>query len=113
MKEATDEHKDARQLIGQIRNTKDEGHLVDLMTQLEQAIQHHVKEEEGEMFEQLGRSKVDWDALLEEMLARRMELESELGLDAVGEDAETEEQAAARMASSGKAASSSQGKTAR
>ncbi len=55
VKEASDEHKEARQLIGQIRNTKDEGHLVDLMTELEQAIQHHVKEEESEMLPKARR----------------------------------------------------------
>ncbi len=47
--EAEDEHKDARQLIGRIRNTEDVGHLTELMNELEQSIQHHVKEEETEM----------------------------------------------------------------
>jgi hypothetical protein len=50
--EAEDEHKEARQLIGRIRNTEDVGHLTELMNQLEQAIQHHVKEEESEMLPQ-------------------------------------------------------------
>lgn len=49
VQEASGEHKEARQLIGRIRNTDDETHLADLMTQLEQAIQHHVSEEEREM----------------------------------------------------------------
>jgi hemerythrin superfamily protein len=48
-REAETEHKEARQLIGRVRNTTDEEHLVDLMQQLEQAIQHHVSEEEDEM----------------------------------------------------------------
>jgi GH15 family glucan-1,4-alpha-glucosidase/hemerythrin-like domain-containing protein len=47
--DAEDEHKEARQLIGRIRQTDDEGHLVDLMNQLEQAIKHHVEEEESDM----------------------------------------------------------------
>ena len=47
--EAEGEHKEARQLIGRVRNTTDEAHLVELMTELEQAIQHHVQEEESEM----------------------------------------------------------------
>jgi hemerythrin-like domain-containing protein len=55
VKEASDEHQEARQLIGRIRNTEDEGHLVELMTQLEQAIQHHVKEEESEMLPKARR----------------------------------------------------------
>ena len=112
--EAEVEHGSAKTLIEQLRSlTPDDAKFAATFTVLGEYIKHHVKEEESEMFEQLGRSKVDWDALLEEMLARRMELESELGLDAVDEDAETEEQAAARVATSGKAAASSQGKGAR
>jgi hemerythrin-like domain-containing protein len=55
VQEANDEHKEARQLIGQIRNTEDEAHLSELMTQLEQAIQHHVQEEESEMLPKARR----------------------------------------------------------
>jgi hemerythrin superfamily protein len=47
--EAEGEHKEARQLIGRIRQTKDADHLGELMGELEKAIQHHVKEEESEM----------------------------------------------------------------
>jgi hemerythrin superfamily protein len=47
--EGEDEHKKARQLIGRIRQTEDEDHLADLMSQLKEAVQHHVKEEETEM----------------------------------------------------------------
>lgn len=55
VQEASDEHKEARQLIGRIRNTSDDSHLEDLMTQLEQAIQHHVQEEESEMLPKARR----------------------------------------------------------
>jgi hemerythrin-like domain-containing protein len=48
-KEGEDEHGEARQLIGRIKNTQDDGHLADLVNQLEQAISHHVSEEESEM----------------------------------------------------------------
>jgi hemerythrin-like domain-containing protein len=53
--EAAEEHHEARQLIGRIRNTVDIDHLVDLMAQLEQAIQHHVQEEESEMLPKARR----------------------------------------------------------
>jgi hemerythrin superfamily protein len=49
VKEAVDEHKEARQLIGRIRQTKDEDHLAELMHELEQAVAHHVDEEESEV----------------------------------------------------------------
>jgi len=48
-REAENEHKEARQLIGRVRNTTDEEHLSQLMDELEQAIQHHVSEEENDM----------------------------------------------------------------
>jgi len=47
--EGEDEHKEARQLIGRIRQTSDPGHLAELVNQLQQAIDHHVKEEETEI----------------------------------------------------------------
>jgi hemerythrin superfamily protein len=47
--EGKKEHGEARQLIGRIKNTEDLGHLADLVNQLEQAINHHVSEEESEM----------------------------------------------------------------
>ncbi|HEX5588448.1 MAG TPA: hemerythrin domain-containing protein [Acidimicrobiia bacterium] len=53
--EAEDEHKEARQLIGRIRSTSDESHLVELMGELEHAIQHHVHEEETEMLPKARR----------------------------------------------------------
>jgi iron-sulfur cluster repair protein YtfE (RIC family) len=49
VKEATDEHKEARQLIGRIRNTTDPEHLVELVKELQGAITHHVEEEESEV----------------------------------------------------------------
>ena len=42
-------------MIGRIRNTTDADHLAELMTELEQAIQHHVREEETEMLPKARR----------------------------------------------------------
>jgi iron-sulfur cluster repair protein YtfE (RIC family) len=47
--EAVDEHKEARQMIGRIRRTEDPEHLAELVGELQQAIQHHVQEEESEL----------------------------------------------------------------
>ena len=47
--EGEEEHGEARQLIGRIKNTEDESHLTELVTELEQAVSHHVHEEESEM----------------------------------------------------------------
>lgn len=53
--EALNEHKEARQMIGRIRNTKDPDHVAELMGELKQAIQHHVKEEETVMLPKARR----------------------------------------------------------
>ena len=47
--EAEEEHGEARQLIGRIRRTSDPDHVVELVNELEQLVQHHVEEEEQEM----------------------------------------------------------------
>jgi hemerythrin superfamily protein len=58
MDEAEDEHKEARQLIGQVRNTSDPDHLSELMTKLKKAIEHHVEEEESEILPK-ARKEID------------------------------------------------------
>jgi hemerythrin superfamily protein len=60
--EAEKEHGEARQLIGRIRNTTDEAHLADLMSELKQAIEHHVNEEENEMLPK-AREAIDTSEL--------------------------------------------------
>jgi hemerythrin-like domain-containing protein len=41
-------------------------------------LQHHIKEEESEIFPQLTRAKLDWDGLQQQMSQRRESLEAEL-----------------------------------
>jgi hemerythrin superfamily protein len=48
-KEGGEEHAEARQLIGRIRQSSKDDTLEDLVGELEQAISHHVEEEESEM----------------------------------------------------------------
>jgi hemerythrin superfamily protein len=61
--EGEEEHKEARQLIGRIRRTSDNDKLSELVGELKQAIEHHVKEEESEILpktrEALGASRLD------------------------------------------------------
>jgi iron-sulfur cluster repair protein YtfE (RIC family) len=63
-REAENEHKEARQLIGRVRNTTDEEHLTELMNELEEAVQHHVSEEEKEMLPK-ARQAISSDELEE------------------------------------------------
>jgi len=50
-------------LIGRIKNTDDPDHLAELVTELEQAVSHHVQEEESEMLPKsrkaLGQGRLD------------------------------------------------------
>lgn len=81
VEEAEVEHDSAKQLIAQVRDlSPDDPKYKATFTVLGEYVKHHIKEEEGEMFEQLGRSKVDWQGVLEDMMERRVQLERELGL---------------------------------
>lgn len=52
---------------------------------------HHVKEEEGELFPQLKRARLDWEALAERFMARRLALQAADGRrEAAGEPAREE-----------------------
>ena len=55
-KEAKSEHGEARQLIGRIRRTSDPDHVVELVNQLEQAVNHHVVDEEEDMLPSARRA---------------------------------------------------------
>jgi len=77
--EAEIEHGSAKELIAKIEAlTPEDPHFKPLVKVLSEYIKHHVKEEESEMFGQLGRASLDWEALGEAMQARRAELMDEL-----------------------------------
>src|SRR4051812_13323635 len=56
VEEGAEEHAEARQLIGRIRNTKDGDNLDDLLAELQRAVQHHVQEEESELLPKADES---------------------------------------------------------
>lgn len=90
--EAEVEHGSAKALIAQLRatNPADEKYAATFKV-LGEYIKHHIKEEEQQMFEQLGRSSVDWEEVLQQMLTKREAMMAEMGL--VEESAEEEETA--------------------
>jgi hemerythrin superfamily protein len=61
--EAKDEHSEARQLIGRIRRTSDPDHVVELVNELELAVNHHVVDEEEDMLP-LARNTLGEDRLV-------------------------------------------------
>lgn len=75
MDEAVVEHASAKELIAQILSMEPTEDLYDAkVTVLSEQIEHHVKEEEGDMFPKVRKTAVDLDALGEQMAARKEKL---------------------------------------
>jgi hemerythrin-like domain-containing protein len=76
--EAEVEHTSARDLIRQIQGLSPDDHGYDArVTVLGEYVEHHVQEEEKQMFPRVKRAKLDLAELGERMLRRREQLESE------------------------------------
>jgi hemerythrin-like domain-containing protein len=75
MNEAVVEHNSAKDLIAQLENMKpDDPMYAATFTVLGEYVQHHVEEEETEMFPKVRKLKLDLEALGEQMLALKEEL---------------------------------------
>lgn len=97
MDEALVEHAGAKVLIAQLKDMDPEDDLYDAkVTVLGEQINHHVEEEEGEMFPQAKKSGVDTEGLAEQMLQRKTALLQEMGInDKAAEDGEEEPEGSA------------------
>jgi hemerythrin superfamily protein len=81
MDEALVEHAGAKELIAQLEDADPAEELYDAkVTVLGEQIDHHVEEEEGEMFPKAKKSKLDTSALGAKMLERQMELKTQIGV---------------------------------
>ncbi|MDY0747550.1 hemerythrin domain-containing protein [Paucibacter sp. R3-3] len=81
--EATVEHASAKDLIAQIEASSPDEELFDAKVKvLGEYIEHHVKEEEGEMFPKVKKAKLDLAALGAEITARKEEILDELAAGA-------------------------------
>ena len=82
MDEALVEHAGAKDLIAQLEDARPEDDLYDAkVTVLGEQIQHHVKEEEGDMFPKAKKAKVDTEALGATMLKRKITLMEKMGMN--------------------------------
>ena len=76
--EAEVEHASAKDLISQIRSMSPDDDLYDAkVSVLGEYVNHHVEEEEGQMFPKARRAKVDLEGLGEQIKARKEALQSE------------------------------------
>ena len=83
--EAVVEHASCKDLIAQIDGMSGKEELFDAkVTVLSEFIEHHVKEEESEMFRQAKASGIDLDELGDRMEARKAELESDKSFSLTG-----------------------------
>jgi hemerythrin superfamily protein len=99
MDEALVEHAGAKDLIAQLEDASPDDDLYDAkVTVLGEQIDHHVKEEEGDMFPKAKKAKVDTEALGATMLKRKMELMEKMGMSADddSEDADAKPSRAAK-----------------
>lgn len=77
--EAEVEHASAKDLIAQIQQSSPADELFDAKVKvLGEYINHHVEEEEGELFPKVRKAKLDTDALGEQIAARKGEIMAEL-----------------------------------
>jgi hemerythrin-like domain-containing protein len=75
MNEAKVEHQSAKELISQLEAMKPEDPLyAATFTVLGEYVQHHIEEEESEMFPQVRKAEMDLEALGEKMMARKESL---------------------------------------
>ena len=82
MDEALVEHAGAKDLIAQLESASPDDELFDAkVTVLGEQINHHVKEEEGTMFPEAKKAKVDTRALGATMLKRKIALMDEMGMN--------------------------------
>lgn len=86
--EAIVEHASAKDLISQLADMSPDDDLYDAKIKvLSELIEHHVEEEEGEMFPKLKKAKLDTAAIGPQMADRKQHLVDELG---IGDDATAE-----------------------
>ena len=75
MNEANEEHHLVHVLIAELKELEpsDEAYQAKF-TVLGELVKHHVKEEEGEMFPQAQKAKIDWEELQAEVTERKEQL---------------------------------------
>jgi len=75
MNEANEEHHLVHVLIAELKNLEPSDDIFKAkFTLLGELVKHHVKEEEGEMFPQAQKAKIEWEELKTEVKGRKEQL---------------------------------------
>lgn len=87
--EAEVEHASAKELVAQLEAMEPDEELYDAKVKvLGEYVNHHVKEEQDEMFPLVKKAKLDLEALGQQLYERKQELIGELGVEDEDEDEE-------------------------
>src|SRR4051812_12911170 len=92
--EALVEHNSAKDLIAKLQegSADDEEYAATFMV-LGEYVNHHITEEQDEMFPKLKKADLDWEGLAAQMQERKGQLQQEMGMMTTEEDEEAEEEA--------------------
>ena len=74
LEESDEEHHVVKLLIAELMTMTTEDHFAAKFTVMAENIEHHVKEEEGQLFPQARKTNVDFLKLGEQLLARKADL---------------------------------------
>ena len=92
--EALVEHNSAKELIAKLQGSDANAEeYAAMFTVLGEYVNHHIAEEQDEMFPKLKKADLDWDALTAQMQERKGQLQEEMGLTSTAEKEEAEEEA--------------------
>jgi len=92
--EALVEHNSAKELIAKLQGSDANAEeYAAMFTVLGEYVNHHIAEEQNEMFPKLKKADLDWDALTAQMQERKGQLQEEMGLTSTAEKDEAEEEA--------------------
>jgi len=94
--EALVEHNSAKELIAKLQEGgADDEEYAATFTVLGEYVNHHIAEEQDEMFPKLKKADLDWEGLATQMQERKVQLQEEMGMMSTEEDEEAEEEASA------------------
>ncbi len=92
--EALVEHNSAKELIAKLQGSDANAEeYAAMFTVLGEYVNHHIAEEQDEMFPKLKKADLDWDALTAQMQERKGQLQDVMGLTNSAEKEEAEEEA--------------------